>query len=117
MRSVVPRAAILGCICVLTSLAQQQLTVDKLVQFITSSISQKNQDKEVAGFLASVKMSEKLDPRVVEDLQGRGAGPKTVAALTHLAEVSATLPAPAPKAEAPKPKPIPPPSVEEQQRV
>jgi hypothetical protein len=117
MRSAFTRAAVLGCICVLTGLAQQQLSVDKLVQFITSSISQKNQDKEVAGFLASVKLSEKLDPRVVEDLQGRGAGPKTVAALNHLAEVSAAMPAPAPKAEAPKPKPIPPPSAEEQQKV
>jgi hypothetical protein len=117
MRSAFTRAAVLGCVCVFTSLAQQQLTVDKLVQFITSSISQKNQDKEVAGFLANVKLTEKLDPRVVEDLQGRGAGPKTVAALNHLAETSQSLNPPAPKAEAPKPKPIPPPSAEEQQKV
>ena len=76
MRSAFTRAAVLGCVCVFTSLAQQQLTVDKLVEFITSSISQKNQDKEVAGFLATIKLTAKLDPRIVEDLQGRAPGRK-----------------------------------------
>ncbi len=90
--------------------AQQQLSVDKLVQFITSSISQKMLDSEVAKFLAGVRMSERLDPRTVEDLQGKGAGSKTVAALNHLAELSATLTPPAPKVAPPKPKSIPPPS-------
>ena len=112
------RAVVLGCVCALASLAQQQLTVDKLQEFITSSISQKMPDKDVAAFLASVKLTEKLTPRNVEDFQNKGAGPKTVAALTHLAETSAQLPAPAPKAAAPKPKPLPPPpSYEEQQKV
>jgi hypothetical protein len=112
------RAAGVGCVCALASLAQQQLTVDKLTEFITSSISQKMADKDVAAFLASVKLTEKLTPRTVEDLQSKGAGPRTVAALSHLAEISATLPAPGPKAAAPKPKPLPPPpSYEEQQRV
>src|SRR5580698_9930889 len=112
------RVAALSCIGALASLAQQQLTVDKLLEFITSSISQKMPDKDVAAFLASVKMTEKLTPRTVEDLQSKGAGPKTVAALTRLAEVSATLPAPAPKAAAPKPKPPrTPPSYEEQQKI
>jgi hypothetical protein len=62
-------------------------------------------------------MSERLDPRTIEDLQGKGAGSKTVAALNHLAELSATLTPPAPKVEAPKPKPIPPPSYEEQHSI
>ena len=81
MRFAFIRAAALGCVCALASLAQQQLTVDKLLEFITSSISQKMPDKDVAGFLASVKLTEKLSPRTIEDLQGKGAGPKTVAAL------------------------------------
>jgi hypothetical protein len=117
MRFASIRAAILACVCALASLAQQQLTVDKLLEFVTSAISQKTPDKDVAGYLATVKLSEKLDIRKVEDLQGRGAGPKTVAALSHLAEASAQLPAPAPKVEAAKPKPIPPPSYEDQQKV
>lgn len=112
------RAAMLGSICALASLAQQQLTVDKLLEFITSSISQKMPDKDVAAFLATVKLTQKLDLRTVEDLQGRGAGPKTVAALSNLATASAALPPPGPKAAAPKPKPLPPPpSYEEQQKI
>src|ERR1700735_2241628 len=118
MRFASIRAAVVGCVCALASLAQQQLTVDKLLEFITSSISQKMPDKDVAAFLAGVKMAEKLSPRTVEDLQSKGAGPKTVAALSHPAEAAATLQAPAPKAAAPKPKPLPPPpSYEEQQKI
>lgn len=88
-----------------------------LVDFVTSSIAQKQPDKAVAATLAGMKMSERLTPAVVEDLQGKGAGPKTVAALSRLAEMSASLAAAAPKVEPPKPKPIPPPSYEEQQTI
>jgi len=117
MRFAFIRAAGLACVCALTSLAQQQLTVDKLVEFITSSISQKMPDKDVAGVLLNMKLTEKLDLRMVEDLQGKGAGPKTVAALSRLAEASAALRPPAPKIAAPKPKLPPPPSYEEQQKI
>lgn len=111
------RALIAGCFFALASLAQQQLTVNQLVEFITSSVSQKMPDKDVAGFLATARMSEKLDAHIVEELQGKGAGPKTVAALLRLSEASANLIPPAPKIAPPKPKPIPPPSQEEQQQV
>ena len=118
MRFAFVRAAIVGCVLTFAALAQQQLTVNQLVDFITSSIAQKMLDKDVAGFLATARMSEKLDGRVVEELQGKGAGPKTVAALLRLSEASANLTPPAPKAAAPpKPKPIPSPSNEEQRDV
>ncbi|HEX4133534.1 MAG TPA: hypothetical protein VHY84_02850 [Bryobacteraceae bacterium] len=109
--------AALGCVFAFTVFAQQQVTVEKLVEFITSSVSQKMQDKDVAGVLVNMKLTEKLDMRTVENLQGNGAGPKTVAALTRLAEASASLHPPPPKVEAAKPKPIPPPSYDEQQKV
>jgi len=118
MRFAFVRATILACVFAFVCLAQQQLTVNQLVEFITSSITQKMPDKDVAGFLATARMSEKLDGRVVEELQGKGAGPKTVAALLRLSEASANLAAPAPpKAAAPKPKTIASPSLEEQQDV
>ena len=117
MRFALLRASILGCVFSLAGLAQQQLTVNQVIEFITSSVTQKTPDKDVAGYLAGAKMAEKLDPRVVEDLQGKGAGPKTVAALLHLSEASAGLTPPPPKIVAAKPKPIPPPSPEEQQQV
>jgi hypothetical protein len=111
------RALLLGCVCTLAALCQQMLTVDKLVQFVTSSLSQKLPDKDVAGYLTSVKMSERLNPRTIEELQGKGAGPKTVAALNHLAELSASLnPPPVAKVEPPKPT-LAPPAYEDQQKI
>jgi hypothetical protein len=117
MRFAFTRAAVLGCVFALATLAQQQLTVNQLVDFVTSSVSQRMADKDIAGFLGTVKLSEKLDSRVVEDLQGKGAGQKTVAALLRLSEASANLTPPPPKVAVAKPKPSPPPSYEEQQRV
>ena len=108
---------VLGCICALTSLAQQQLSVDKLVEFINSAIKLKQSDKDVAETLTGIRLTQKLDARVVEDLQGHGAGPRTVAALNKLVEQSASLTPAPPKVEAPKPKPIPPPSVADQQKI
>src|SRR5580704_13169897 len=87
------------------ALAQQTLTVTKLVDFIKSAIQQKNPDKDVALFVAKIKMSERLSPSVVDELQTAGAGPKTVAALTLLVTQSASLnPAP-PKVVMVAPKP------------
>jgi len=117
MRFGMLRITVLSCICALAGLAQQQITVEKLVEFVNSSISTKVQDKDVASYLATVKLREKLDPRTVEDLRCKGAGPKTVAALTSLAAASASLPAPAPKAAAARPKVRPAPSYEEQQKI
>ena len=71
--------------------AQQTLTVDQLLSFVRSSIKLKQPDKEVAAYLSKLKLSEKLDERTIEDLQGEGAGPKTAAALSQLAAASASL--------------------------
>jgi hypothetical protein len=97
--------------------AQQTLTVDQLLSFVRSSIKLKQPDKEVAAYLSKLKLSEKLDERTIEDLQGEGAGPKTAAALSALAAASASLAKPQPKALKPPPPPIPPPSPEEQQEI
>jgi len=107
-------AVLLGC---LSAWAQQVLTVDQLVSFIRSSISLKQPDKQVAGFLAHVKLSQKLDDRAIEELQGEGVGPKTLDALRALRDQSQSLAAPAPVTPPAKPTPIPPPSSEEQARI
>ena len=117
MRFAITRAAFLGPVFALASLAQQQLSVNQAVDFVTSSVAQKLADRDVADVLAKSRLTEKLDTRIVQDLQSKGAGPKTVAALLHLAELSQSLTPPAPKAAAPKAKPIPAPSSEEQQQV
>ena len=98
--------------------AQMKLTVEQLVNFITSTIERKQPDREVAAYLAKVRLSQRLDDRTIEDLQGKGAGPKTVEALNALKEASQTLPAPPkPAPPPPPPPPIPPPGAEEQTKV
>jgi hypothetical protein len=101
----------------MAALAQQPITVDKLLEFVNSAVKTKQPDKDIASTLVGLRLTQKLDPRVVEDLQGRGAGPKTIAALNKLVTESANLVVAPPKVELPKPKPIPAPPVEEQKRV
>jgi len=98
-------------------MAQQSLSVDQLLSFVRSAIKLKQPDKEVAGYITKLKLSEKLDERTVEELQGEGAGPKTVVALNELATASESLPKPQPKAVKPPPPTIPPPPPEEQQEI
>jgi hypothetical protein len=103
--------ALLVCGCVV---AQQTVTLEQLLSFIRSSIKMKSPDREVAAWVSKLKLSQKLDDRTIEELQGEGAGPKTVAALEALGTASASLPKAEPKAPPPPPKPIPTPSSEEQ---
>jgi hypothetical protein len=93
------------------------LSVEQLVSFIRSSIRLQHPDKQVARFLENVKLTESLDERTIEDLQGEGAGPRTLEALRSLAETARKLPKPEAKAPKPAPSAIPPPSTEEQARV
>jgi hypothetical protein len=112
------RTAAVGCVYALTALAQVSVTVPKLVEFVKSSVSQKLPDKDVALEVAKLRLTQKLEDQTIEDLQTAGAGPRTVAALTKLADESAKLPPPPPP---PPPQAVPtggpPPSNEEQKRI
>ena len=86
------------------------LTVEKLTAFVKSSMEMKLPDKQIVLYLKTVKLSEQLDDRTVEEYQGMGVGPKTLAELEHLRDESATLrKAPPPPAQKPPPTPAPPP--------
>jgi len=112
------RLALAAFFVCLGAWAAQTMSVDQLLSFIRSSVKMKMPDKEVARYLATVKLSEHLDQRMVEQLEGEGAGPKTIAALDALATASASLPKPEPKAPPPPAYiPPPPPSSEEQQEI
>jgi hypothetical protein len=89
--------------------AQQTLTVSRLIEFVTSSIQQKNNDKDVAKFLGAIKLSERLTPQVVEELQSDGAGPKTAEVLMQMVNQTASLKPPPPKIVMTAPKPTGPP--------
>ena len=69
--------------------AQSGVTIQQVKEFIHSAVKEKQPDKQVAAALRTLKLSERLDERTVEELQGEGAGPKTVAALKELAARSA----------------------------
>jgi len=96
--------------------AEVQMSVEQLKAFITSSRQLGHSDKQVADYLRTVKMREKLDPGVVEDMTGT-AGPKTMEILRRMIETSKTMPAPPPPVVKVAPPPIPPPSSEEQGRI
>ena len=95
--------------------ADMTMTVEQLVQFVKSAIQLKQPDVQVANQLKHVKLSNRLEDGVIEEMQGMGAGAKTVAVLKDLHDSSASLPSPAPPPpQAPPPKPLEPPDSVEQ---
>jgi hypothetical protein len=100
----------------------QSLSVQKLVSFLQSSeklIKEgKMTDKELAGYLGKVKLTERLDDRTIEEIQGFGSiGPKTLEALHGLRDRSTSLAAAKLPPPEPKPAPIPPPTSQEQAAI
>jgi hypothetical protein len=98
--------------------AQAPMTLAELYSFVQSSqkfIKEgKMTDRELAGFLTKSKLSERLDDRSVELLQGLGIGPKTLEALERLRDQSKTLAAAKPmEPPGPPPQAPPPTSVEQ----
>ena len=93
--------------CLLAA-AQGPLTIQKLRAFLKSSIQMKQSDKDIADYLRTVKLSERLDDSVLEELQ-KGLGPKSIAVLKNLRDASASLKPPAPEGPAPPPPRLPPP--------
>ena len=93
----------------LAAYGQRQMSVPDLVTFIKSSIQMHNDDRAVASTVRRLKLTNRLDAGTVEDLQGLGAGPQTLAALRELVASSASQPIAVPVAP-PPPVVIPPPS-------
>ena len=100
----------------LAAFGQRQMSVPDLVTFIKSSIQLHNDDRAVADAVRRLKLANRLDAGTVEDLQGLGAGPRTMAALRDLMSTSASLPIAAPVAP-PPPAVIPPPGPAELKEV
>jgi hypothetical protein len=97
--------------------AQLKMTADQVVSFIQSSIHLHHDDSKVAEYVKKIKLADQLEARRVEELQGMGAGPRTIAALRALSTASKTLAVAEPPAP-PPPKPvIPPPDSIEVARI
>jgi len=95
----------------------QSLSVQQLMSFLQSEAKLKHPDREVAGFLAKVKLTEKLEDRQIEEMEALGIGPKTLAVLHTLRDQSQGLAAAAPVTANATPAPKPPPSSEEQAAI
>jgi hypothetical protein len=99
LRSMLVAAALFASACASDGLAQQrQMTAPQLVSFIRSSVQLHQDDRQVADVVRRTKLTNRLDAKTVEDLEGTGAGPRTVAALKQLVTASASLPVPPPPA-------------------
>jgi hypothetical protein len=92
------RYPLLACLLAIGALAMSQtkpLTVQELIAFVKNNqqlIKEgKSTDKETAKWLATAKLSEKLDESVIEDLQGAGVGHETIKALERLRDQSQNL--------------------------
>jgi len=101
----------------LAATAQQRLSVEQLASFLRSSAELKHTDKEIAGFLAKVKLTEHLDDRAIEEIESYGIGPKTLQALHALRDQSQALAAAKPLEPPAQPTPRPPPSSGEQAAI
>jgi hypothetical protein len=117
------RFRLLAAVFAVCSVAMgQSLSVDKLIAFLKSSQQMIKAgtmtDRELANYLGKVKLTERLEDRVIEDLQGEGTlGPKTLDALRNLRDTSQSLASARPILPEAKPTPIPPPSSEEQAAI
>jgi hypothetical protein len=115
-----PRRFLACLLVVFAAMGQQPITVRKLIDFVHSQQQlikeKKGTDKELAASLATLKLSEKLEASVIEDLQAGGLGPLTLRALQKLEEQSRGLPAAALPQAVPD-EPIPVPSAREQAKI
>jgi len=112
---------LLAAVCLAFTAAAQTMSVEKLITFVESSqkfIQEKKMtDNQLAGYLAKVKLTDRLDDRTIEEMQSAGPiGPKTMAALKALRDRSQSLTA-ANITPPPKYVPPPPPSAEEQAAI
>jgi hypothetical protein len=96
---------------------QREMTVSQLVSFIKSSVQLHTPDRQVADYVHKLKLTNKLDDQTVEELQGLGAGARTVAALRELTDSTAKLAAAPPPPPVSAPVAIAPPNSIEQKRI
>src|SRR5688572_918100 len=97
--------------------AEVRMTVEQLKSFVQSSRKLGHTDKQVADYLRNVKVTQRLEPGVIEDLQAAGAGSRTLEALRKMVAETRSMPAPPPPAPKPVVVTLPPPDSLEQGQV
>src|SRR5947209_15080609 len=73
-------------------LAQTQMNVEQVAEFIRSELALKQHtDKQIAAYVRKLQLTEKLTDKAILDLESQGAGPKTVQALQELRDQTAAM--------------------------
>jgi hypothetical protein len=70
-------------------------SVEELIALVRSSLKARENESKLVKSLGKLKLTERLDSRVVEELESEGASAKAVEELERLEEVSRGLPKPA----------------------
>jgi hypothetical protein len=94
--------------------AAEYVSVADIVSEVRAAVAKHNADGPLAKILHKYKPSERLDDHAVEELESLGAGPKAVAELERLRDLSRALPAPAVAPEFPHDDT---PSIPDQRRI
>ena len=81
--------------CAFSLVAQQQMTVEQMVDMVRQEVAMRRDDRSLAAYLKKVKLTDKLTDKAIQDLLAQGAGPKTVDALKKLRDETANLKPPA----------------------
>jgi hypothetical protein len=68
--------------------------VDGLIALVRAGIRSQLPDKQLAKTVSKLKLDERLEQRVVEELESEGAGPETTAELDRLREAAESKPSP-----------------------
>jgi hypothetical protein len=91
---------------VLTAATHEPSSVATLISLVRKAIEHHESDNKLAGELRKIMLVQRLDDRTIEELESEGAGPKSIAELLDLRDLTVNLPAPAALPEFPAP-PIP----------
>jgi hypothetical protein len=99
------RAAALFALLALPARAAEKPphTVSDLIATVRAGFTAHKDDKQIAKSIAKFKLSERLDPVVLDHLESEGAGPRTLEELARLEDETLELPPPTPPPAFPHP--------------
>src|SRR5688500_17135980 len=80
--------------------------VNEVIDVVRTGLRNRQSDGAIAKSLRKIKLAERLDGHVIEELESEGAGPKALEELAQLGESSRTLQPPAAALSIDKP-PVP----------
>ena len=105
-RSVAFRIAAVAAIAVLAAAHPPESSVATLIAVVQRAVERQDSDGKLAGEIRKIRLVQRLDDHVIEELESEGAGPKSVAEMLDLRDLSADLPEPASLPDFPEP-PLP----------